>query len=442
MLPALRRALGLVLLVPAVALASPDRALDLDDVLRLHFAGVSDDIIISEVIVTDSVFPLSVDDILRLKEAGASERLIQFLVDTGRAGGSAGGEVAATAADDVLYADETTYDEEWVNEIVELEPTTTYHVSLNYSYPTWWYDCYWYDYWYWDFHYYPYSCSYVTHLGAWYPGWYGYRTCWTPAYWGYRSWWYDRWDYPWYAGARYSSANDRFYYAGYRDVGPRNRGLSATKTKSNGSSGLPLFADVGLKVPDGGKLQVRDAKAPRDVRDKSRDGRLAVSDRPDRTDGKTPVRGPSDSVKLPDAAGGRKPVLPDRSLGGTPDPVRTPALPTPVRDVRSPAGGGRPVKVRTLSDPSGEVPEPPSRGDTPTPPPTRPTPAPKTPAVAPSTPAPAPKVSPPPRPAPTPKASPPPRTSPPPKASPPPKSSPSPGRSKASPPPRPKGGRR
>jgi hypothetical protein len=438
MIPALRRALGLVLLlVPVVALAGPDRTLDLDDVLRLHYAGVSEDIILSEIIVTDSVFHLSVDDILRLKEAGVSERLIQFLVDTGRDD--------ASEADVPLYADdaaagESTGDEEWVNEIEELEPTTTYQVSLSYSYPAWWYDCYWYDYWYWDFHYYPYSCSWVFHLGAWYPGWYGYRTCWAPAYWGYRSWWYDRWDYPWWAGSRYCSPYDPYYssYPDARGYGTRRHELSRTKTKSgSGSTGLPLYADAGLKLPDG-RLKIRDARSPVDLRDKTRGGRPIAADRPERPDGKTPVRAGQDPERLADGAGGRKPVVPDRGALGAPEPVRTP---TPVRDVRSPASGGRPVRVRTLSDPSGEVAEPPSREDKPTRPPVRSTPSPEsaeppsrgdspeaparpsTPSVKPA-PEPAPKTpsvapSPPPRsvkpaPAPAPKSSAPPRSSPPP----------------------------
>jgi hypothetical protein len=467
MIPALRRALGLVLLlVPVVAFASPDRALDLDDVLRLHYAGVSEDIIISEIIVTDSVFLLSVDDILRLQEAGLSERLLQFLVDTGRDVEPDGTIVAEE--DGTLYADdsETPYYDEWVNEI-EVAPTeTSYYVSLNYSYPTWWYDCYWYDYWYWDFHYYPYSCSWVGYLGAWYPAWYGYRTCWVPAYWGYRSWYYDRWGYPWWAGSRYCSANDGFYYAGYGSghYGGhyRDGGLSQTKTKSNlgGSSGTgyPLYADAGLKLPDGGRLQVTGGKTPVDLRGKLRDGRVAVSDRPDGRDDKRPVRTPTDSVKLPEGPGGRKPATPTRSALGAPDTDRTPTRPTPVRDVRAPADGGRPIRVRTLSEPAGEIPDPPSRTeDTPTRP-IRTAPQPQTspdppdrgtPSRGNDTPPPAVKSPPKPAPAPTPKASPPPRTSPPPRSvkpapapSPAPKASPprsSPPRS-SSPPARSKGG--
>lgn len=384
MIPALRRTFGLaLLLIPVVAFAGTHRALDLDDVLRLHFAGVSEDIIISEIVVTDSVFRLDVDDILRLQEAGVSERLLQFLVDTGRgedAEDVAGEDPDAASADDTLYADDAWGDETWVNEIEELEPTTVYHVSLNYDYPAWWYDCYWYDYWYWDFNYYPYQCSYVVHLGAWYPGWYGYRSCWAPAYWGYRSWWYDRCGYGSWAGAGYWSSYDPWYYAEYRGSrGFREDRLSRTKTKvGSGSAGLPLIADAGLKLPDVGRLTIRDAAAPSGLRDKTRDGRLVASDRPAKPDGKKPVRRPTDTVKVPDgpdASGGRKPLVPDRGALSPPDPS---PVREPVRGVRAPASGGRPVKVKTLTDPSGTAVDPPSRDDSP--PPTRPTPVVETPA--------------------------------------------------------------
>jgi hypothetical protein len=409
MIPALRRALGLVLLlIPVAAFAGPDGTLDLDDVLRLHYAGVSEDIILSEIIVTESIFRLSVDDILRLKEAGVSDRLVQFLIDTGR--GSAGEDDVTVHADEPAAGTDA---EEWVNEIEELEPTTTYDVSLSYSYPAWWYDCYWYDYWYWDFSYYPYSSSWVYHLGAWYPGWYGYRTCWAPAYWGYRSWCYDRWDYPWWAGSRHCSPYDPYYSpyyssypaaCGYADY-DRSHQLSRTKTKTgSGSPGLPLYADAGLKLPDG-RLKVRDSRSPADLRDKTRDG-LIASDRPGRGDVKSPVREPTD-VKLTDGSGGRQPVVPDRTALGS-EPVRPPV---PVRDVRSPATGGRPVRVRTLSEPSGQVADPPSRDDKPTRPPVRPAPTPapdptKTPTRGDSSDAPERPSTPAVRPAPTPEPAP------------------------------------
>lgn len=381
MIPALRRALGLVLLlVPAVAYASPGRTLDLNDVLRLHQAGVSEDIIISEVIVTESVFDLSVDDILRLKEAGLSDRLVQFLVDTGR--GKESTEDSAVSPDEngTTWAEDDSASD-WANEIEQLPSTTSYYVSLNYSYPGWWYDCYWYDYWNWDFQYYPYQCSWVGSLGAWYPAWYGYRTCWTPAYWGYRSWYYDRWGYPRYAGIRHCSGGDRFY-AWDRDSGYYHRHeLSQTKTKAGGGSArYPLYADAGLKMPDGGRLQIRDADVPSRPPTKTRDGRLALDDHPFRPGAKEPVRGPTDTVKAPES-GGRKPIASGRTVLGD-QPVRQP-IREPVRDVRAPADGGRPVKVRTLSDPSGEVAEPPARGhDVETPPPPS-TPAPKANAPAP-----------------------------------------------------------
>lgn len=377
MTPRLRRAVGLLLLlIPTLVLADSDRPLSVDDVLRLHFAGVSEDIILSEIIVTESAFTLDVDDILRLQEAGISERLLQFLVDTGRDPDPAEAEEEFTEepTDGEVYADQDAESdtEIWANEIQQLEPTTTYRVSLNYSYPSWWYDTYWWDYWYYDFDYYPYQSSFVVDVGAWYPGWYGYRHCWSPPYWGYRAYWCAGAGYSWYGSVYYGYYEPYHYYSGY-DSGyddGYDHALSTTKTKGGSWSGPPLYADAGLKVPDAGRLPIRDVKVRDRARDdRPKDGRLVVSERPELPDRKDPGRRPTKALTTADLSDHRgKGRTVDRSGEVDDKPRKT--VRTPVRDVRSPASGGRPVKVKTLTSPSGTEKEPPARVD---PPPSKPT---------------------------------------------------------------------
>jgi hypothetical protein len=379
----IRRAVCLVVLpLACVVAAAAVEPLALDDVLRLHFAGVSEDVILSEIIVTDSVFELSVDDILRLREAGISDRLLKFMIDTGREGGTA--ELSSSdLSDDARAEEEEEAPSEWVNEIDSEGPTTTWFVSLNYSTPSWYYDLYWWDYWYYDCHYYPYRYPawgpYSWCYNSWSPGWYAYRSCWAPAYWGYRCSWYDR---EWWGRGSGWSRDATFYYAHYdRDSSGRRHVLSDVKTKGGTTTpGLPLYADAGLKVKGVSKSPTRNA---------------AALDRPDEK-----VRGGRPEFPV------RSVVTPDRSG----DPVKA-----PVREVRAPASGGRPVKVRTVhapTEPPADSPGPkepktpggskvreteapptpvpnPPRVDTPK----RVEPAPKSPAESGGRPAPAPKTT-------------------------------------------------
>lgn len=367
MKPAARWALGVILVIlPGLALADSVRPLSVEDVLRLHFAGVSEEIIISEIIVTETVFELSVDEILRLKEAGISDRLLQFMVDT-----AIETEDVSETSWELEEVESEGEGEVWVNEIEETAPTTNYFVSLNYSYPSWWYDCYWWDYWYWDFDYYPYRTSFIWHFGSWYPGWYSYRWCWSPPYWGYRWHWYDRYGYwAWYHhGYSYPS-----YYYGYAYHHPgwqdRYRYPSDVKTKRGSYSPTkPLYADAGLKVRDGTRLPVRELRLRDDSRPgKTRDGRLLLTDgKPARPDGKDRVRLPSKPGVTPGLDRGAK--TPD----GTGRVDDRPTVRRPVRSVRAPAGGERPVKVKKIRTPTRPAEQP----DRTVKPPTRPSPKPK-----------------------------------------------------------------
>jgi hypothetical protein len=92
------------LLVLAAGVSAPAafaEPITLDDVIRLNATGVADETIMSEVIVTESVFRLTTDEIIRLAEVGFSDNLILFLVDTGH-GPDSGDSGAPTTYDDVL----------------------------------------------------------------------------------------------------------------------------------------------------------------------------------------------------------------------------------------------------------------------------------------------------------------------------------------------------
>jgi len=314
--------LGLALLFAIVSgpAFAADRELTVDDVLRLHFAGVSEDVIISEIIVTESVFDLGVSELLRLKEAGLSDRLIQFMVDS------------ALPREDRLPLEE--YDatapegDTWVNVIdVDPEPRYEYRVSLHYRYPAWWYDNYWYDYWYYDCSYAPYRSNWSFSIGVWYPGWWGWGGLYVWPGCGYR-------DYCW--GYRYPYACEyvypTYYYRGHPSAG---NGLSPVKYKSGGAT--PVIASA---APSRGvELKMRDGRSTTPV--------SASWERPDR--GK---RSPTDLAVVGDATG-RRPVR--KVSTGTRAPAsvearidaRTPRPTRPTRVVRAPAPSATPRKVIT-----------------------------------------------------------------------------------------------
>lgn len=53
------------------------------DIIELSKAGVSDDVIISQIRATQSTFILSNEEIIELKQAGVSEKVIDYMVRTG-----------------------------------------------------------------------------------------------------------------------------------------------------------------------------------------------------------------------------------------------------------------------------------------------------------------------------------------------------------------------
>ncbi|MEZ5066544.1 MAG: hypothetical protein R3B81_17580 [bacterium] len=383
----IRRAVGLVLLISAwvvfTAAPGPARTLGLEDVIRLHSAGISDDIIMSEVIVTESTFPLTVDEILRLKELGFSDRLVKFLVDTTLdVDGTDIGEDPQYATDDPDYEDEG-YGTLWENVIVEEAPTTTYFATLDWSYPVWYYDVYWWDYWYSGCGYSPYYTPWSWSIGAYYPGWYSVNWCWAPASWGWR--WHHGYGY--HHGSYYrgygSCWNDYAYWNGYDHRyrghdGRGGRGLSdyKVKTRSGGGTGKLVYADAGLKVRDVSRLtktQVVTAgdrvKTKRvlaaDTRNGRIDGKTKVPDhRPVRVGVKSsvPTRGTGDVGRLQPT----RTDVPDRRKVSIRPTTRKPAAPdrprvtrTPTRETTPPTEIGTPPPTREPR--TGEVKEQPTR---------------------------------------------------------------------------------
>lgn len=57
--------------------------LSTDDIKKMTRAGISDDVIISQIAATQSVFYLSSADIVDLKKSGVSQRVINNMVQTG-----------------------------------------------------------------------------------------------------------------------------------------------------------------------------------------------------------------------------------------------------------------------------------------------------------------------------------------------------------------------
>jgi hypothetical protein len=70
-----------------------------DDVVKLARAGLSDDVIISQIAAEKASFKLATDDILALKKAGVGDRVIEFMIRTGddRAAGTPRVEVTTPA---------------------------------------------------------------------------------------------------------------------------------------------------------------------------------------------------------------------------------------------------------------------------------------------------------------------------------------------------------
>lgn len=81
---ALALVLGALTTVSAPALAG---AMTIADVVRLAKGGAGDDVIMSQIEASNEVFTLTVQDILDLKQSGVSDRVITYMINTGKARG-------------------------------------------------------------------------------------------------------------------------------------------------------------------------------------------------------------------------------------------------------------------------------------------------------------------------------------------------------------------
>lgn len=57
--------------------------LSVDDIKKMSKAGLSDNVIISQIQATNSTFYLSTADIIDLKNSGVSQRVIDYMIQTG-----------------------------------------------------------------------------------------------------------------------------------------------------------------------------------------------------------------------------------------------------------------------------------------------------------------------------------------------------------------------
>lgn len=67
---------------PAVAVAPPGQPLSIADIKAMAKAGVSDDIIINQIINTHSAYNLDANDIIDLKSSGVSDKVITYMMNT------------------------------------------------------------------------------------------------------------------------------------------------------------------------------------------------------------------------------------------------------------------------------------------------------------------------------------------------------------------------
>lgn len=75
--------------------------LSLADIKALAKAGIADDIIVSQIRTSRSVYRLSAADIIDLRDSGVSNKVIDFMINTGSAGN--GAQVAPVTQPEVVY---------------------------------------------------------------------------------------------------------------------------------------------------------------------------------------------------------------------------------------------------------------------------------------------------------------------------------------------------
>ena len=156
---------ALALLLPATA-----RAMSVADVVKLNQSQVGDEVILSQIETSGTIFTLTVEDILELKSAGVSDRVITYMINTGKHQKSDVGGGTGSAEQ---------------QETVEAQNVESYHGDLDSYYRgyndanfglyfSWGWGGYYYPYSYWPYYgyyYYPsYYCGYYPYYGHHYYG--------------------------------------------------------------------------------------------------------------------------------------------------------------------------------------------------------------------------------------------------------------------------------
>lgn len=125
---------ALILLLPGTMFATP---LDVDVILDLLDAGVTEESIQRYVERNHYTVDLTADDLVDLKKAGASDELIAFLQETGAA--------SAQAEDKTQTAPAMTYESEGTEEAVEYNSPDVYvgfGFGIGFGYPYYGYPYY------------------------------------------------------------------------------------------------------------------------------------------------------------------------------------------------------------------------------------------------------------------------------------------------------------
>ena len=71
--------LALTLIIPTMV-----QAMTIAEVTLLSQSGVGDEVVLSQIDASNQIFTLTVDDILELKKSGVSDRVITYMINTGK----------------------------------------------------------------------------------------------------------------------------------------------------------------------------------------------------------------------------------------------------------------------------------------------------------------------------------------------------------------------
>jgi hypothetical protein len=142
-----------VALLLAVLLPSLANAMTMQDVVKLTDSKVGEDVIISQIEASGEVFKLTVDDILELKKAGVSDRVISFMINTGK-----DGEAADNEENDADVRYRSNLDDRYRTGYHDnYDPYWNVYLSWGYGgyYDPWYYSSWWPSY---GHYYYPVNC--------------------------------------------------------------------------------------------------------------------------------------------------------------------------------------------------------------------------------------------------------------------------------------------